>query len=113
MTISAKKKGNRRKLSIKGDLTIYTAVACKQKLLEALSDSQIVEIDLSKVSEIDTAGVQVLLLAQREARQTGKSVAVTSLSTAARAVLDLYKLTAQLAGEVDKSPTDKRVNRQA
>ena len=113
MTISAKKKGERCKLSVKGDLTIYTAVACKQKLLEALSDSKTVEIDLSKVNEIDTAGVQVLLLAQREARQAGKSAAVTSLSAAVRAVLDLYKLTAQIAGEVGKSPTDKRVNRQA
>ena len=107
MTISAKKKGERCKLSVKGDLTIYTAVACKQKLLEALSDSKTVEIDLSKVNEIDTAGVQVLLLAQREARQAGKSAAVTSLSPAAREVLDLYKLTAPLVGDAGKLPGDK------
>ena len=111
MTISAKKKGERCKLSVKGDLTIYTAVACKQKLLEALSDSQIVEIDLSKVNEIDTAGVQVLLLAQREARQAGKNAAVTSPSAAVRAVLALYNLTAQLTGEAGKASGNKRVNR--
>ncbi len=55
-------------LAIDGELTIYRAAELKPVLLGALNGHTAVEIDLSAVSEIDTAGVQLLMLAKRTAQ---------------------------------------------
>ena len=53
-------------LRIEGELTIYTAAAIKQQLDQLLGRSAELEIELSQVSEMDTAGLQLLILAKRE-----------------------------------------------
>jgi anti-anti-sigma factor len=52
---------------VDGELTIVTAAEQKQRLLGALQSSSGLRVDLAGVEEIDTAGLQVLLLARREA----------------------------------------------
>lgn len=54
-------------LSLDGELTIYRAGELKPVMLEAVRRAAEPAFDLSEVSEIDTAGVQLLLLARREA----------------------------------------------
>jgi len=56
-----------RRLAVEGELTIITAAAEKERLLAALQTSSGLRVDLAAVEEIDTAGLQVLLLARREA----------------------------------------------
>ena len=51
------------RLTILEDLTIYNALEQKQQLLDALSATSRLELDLSQVAEIDTAGLQLLILA--------------------------------------------------
>ena len=64
----------------------------KPLLLEALQKHQHVEIDLSEVAEMDTAGMQLLILLKRTANRTGKSVALVTHSPASLDVIDRYNL---------------------
>lgn len=54
-------------IRIEDELTIYTASAVAAAISTALNSHASVAIDLSGVSEIDTAGLQILLVARKEA----------------------------------------------
>ena len=54
-----------QRLSLTEDLTIYHALEQKNHLLDALSGSDVLELDLHQVSDIDTAGLQLMLIAKR------------------------------------------------
>lgn len=57
-------------LRLSGKLTIYTAAASRQHLLEqlaALPAEAPRRLDLSEISEIDTSGLQLLLALRRSA----------------------------------------------
>lgn len=83
---SSKKKGAVEKLTVEGELTIYTAAEMKEKISALFSGesakSDSVEIDLAQVSEIDTAGLQLLLLAQRECAKQERSIVFSNPSEA-------------------------------
>jgi anti-anti-sigma factor len=80
-------------LAIDGELTIYRAAELKDVLLAPLMRHEALELDLSGVTEIDTAGVQLLLLAQRTARNQGRSFWLLNSSTVVTDVLNLLNLT--------------------
>ena len=56
-------------LRIEGEMTIYRAEELKQALLEPLQPHTTLEVNLSAVTELDTAGVQLLMLAKRTAQK--------------------------------------------
>lgn len=78
---SSKKKSAVEKLVVEGELTIYTAAEMKEKI-GALLTGEAIEIDLAQVSEIDTAGLQLLLLAQSECKRQEKSIVFSNPSEA-------------------------------
>ena len=82
-----------QQLSIDNELTIFTASDQKPRLLEFLATGNDLEIDLSKVAEIDTAGLQLLILLKREAAQAGKPLRFALHSKAVLDVLELTNLT--------------------
>ncbi len=82
------------RLRVEGDLTIYEAVALKAALMAALVDSPMLEIDLSDVGEIDTAGLQILLLIKNEAESRGRDIRFIQHSPAVREVLEMCDLAA-------------------
>lgn len=82
------------RLSILEDLTIYNAMTQKQQLLDALSATSGLELDLSQVGEIDSAGLQLLILAKREAARQQKDLAIVAHSPAVRQTLDFCNLAA-------------------
>jgi len=81
-------------LSLIEDLTIYHALELKQTLLDALSTTSDLELNLSQVSEMDTAGLQLLILLKKEAQHAGKSVRIVAHSQAVSAVIDFCNLAA-------------------
>lgn len=85
-----------QRLSLSEDLTIYHALEQKQRLLEALADAEHLELDLRQVSEIDTAGLQLLILLKKEAQQNGKKVAIVAHSQAVRSIIDFCNLATEL-----------------
>lgn len=54
-------------IRIEDELTIYTASAVAAAVSTALNSHASIGIDLSGVTEIDTAGLQILLVARKEA----------------------------------------------
>ena len=88
------------RLTLTQDLTIYTALDTKPVLLEALQASGALELDLSQVSEIDTSGVQLLLLLKREALAAGKALRIVAHSPAVRQTIDFCNLAAYFGDPV-------------
>ena len=82
------------RLVITEDLTIYHAMDQKNQLLDALNSTAGLELDLSQVSEIDTAGLQLLILAKREAARQQKDLSIVAHSPAVRQTLDFCNLAA-------------------
>ncbi len=80
---------------IEGELTIYRGAELKPALLGALGNGvREAEFDLSGVTEVDTAGVQLLLLARREAGARGVALRLAAPSPAVRGAFDLLGLSA-------------------
>lgn len=84
------------RIEIKGELSIFAAAALRQQLLDALDSGLNVEVDLSLVSEMDSAGLQLMVAAQREAGVRNKSLRFTSHSPAVADILELCDLSGQL-----------------
>ena len=80
--------------TIDGEMTIYRAAELKNLLMEKIALHQEIEVDLSGVSEIDTAGLQLLVFAKRVAASQRKQLRFDRHS---RAVMDMLDL-ADLAG---------------
>ena len=92
MTISIEKKDGLCKMKIETDMTIFNAAELKNDLLSDMGDCSSVEIDLSRVGEIDTSGFQLLFMLKREAALLNKDFKIASHSTATAAVIDLYNM---------------------
>lgn len=86
--------GDVGRLSLAEDMTIYNALALKERLLSALEACQELELDLSQVGEIDTTGVQLLIMTKREANRKFKALRLVSHSAPVREVLDFYNVVA-------------------
>ncbi len=80
------------RLTIDTDLTIYNAVDAKRKLLDAVRNVATLELDLSQVAEMDTAGFQLLVLAKREAQRLDRSLRIVAHSPAVREVIEFYNM---------------------
>lgn len=94
MPASKKKPANR--ITISEDMTIYNAAAQKEQLVGALAAATgRLEIDLSAVTEIDTAGFQLLMLIKREACRQDKQAQIVAHSEAVRDVIDFYHMAAE------------------
>jgi len=73
-------------------MTIYRAVELQHALLAELERRELFELDLSKVSEIDSAGVQLLLFARQVARAKNKELRLCGHSPAVLEVFELLNL---------------------
>lgn len=84
------------RVRIKGELSIFTAATLRQQLLDALDTQPEVEVDLSEVSEMDSAGMQLMVAAKREAATRNKPLRFTGHSAAVFDVLELCDLSGHL-----------------
>ena len=83
---------NPARLCIEGELTIVRAAALHAELLMLLQDERNLDIDLSAVSEVDSAGLQLLLLAKRTALAHGSELRLLGHSPAVLELLQLFNL---------------------
>jgi anti-anti-sigma factor len=97
-----KARGNRQRARVvlEGAFGIYEAVARKQVLLDALEGAQALDIDVAGVTELDTAGLQLLVMVKREAAARGKRASLVAHSPAVLEVLDTYGLAAYFGDAV-------------
>ena len=100
MTAAKKRAGTATTLRIEGDMTIYRALELKQTVLARLEQSPTLEIDLSGVADFDSAGVQLLLLAKREAAARGGDVRLVGHSPVVLDVFELLDLSAHFGDQL-------------
>lgn len=79
-------------LFIEGEMTIYRASELKDMIGPALASNQNIEIDLSLVTELDSAGLQLMLSSKIESAVRGTKLSFLGHSPAVREVLDLCDL---------------------
>ena len=68
------------RVRMENNLSIYEAPALHAGLLKEFEGVTSVNLDLEAVSEIDCAGLQLLLAAHKTAQTTGKSLTITGVS---------------------------------
>lgn len=78
------------RLAIDEDMTIYNAAPLKARLLTALAACQRLELDLDRVMEIDTTGLQLLALLKNESVRLGKSLSLARHGATVREAIDCF-----------------------
>lgn len=78
--------------AIEGEMTIYRANELKQELLDRIAGNQEIDVDLSRVTEIDSSGLQLMVLAKLEAAIRSKVLRFDGHSPAVMDILDLSDL---------------------
>jgi anti-anti-sigma factor len=98
MKIERKKSKDTSTLIFEGELTIYNVSQLKEELFadyDKLADK--IALDLQAVTDIDTAGVQLLLFAKKFFTAVHKSVFITKSNESVEAVLVALDVNTQFA----------------
>ena len=103
MSIDVKRKGKTARVSLAGELTIYTVAEIKAGLAEAMEGSKDIEVDLSGITETDTAGLQLMLIAKRS---PGTEVRFVNHPAAVLRLVDLANLGGVLGDPLVISATE-------
>jgi anti-anti-sigma factor len=88
-------------LRIEGELTIYRAAELREVLqgaLAAVPERGALALDLCAVTEMDSAGAQLLLAAHKSALASGRTLRVAGTSRAVDDVLTILRLVPQFTG---------------
>lgn len=86
------KNNKTHKLRIVGEMTLSHASTLKAALLNALADCYTLEIELTEVTEIDSSGLQLLLLVKREANTAQQQLRLCAPSAVVMELLTFYHL---------------------
>ncbi len=77
---------------IEGEMTIYAVSNLREQIIPAVAEHEEIEIDLSRVTEIDAAGVQLMVAAKLEAILRSKTLRYVGHSKAVLDIIDLCDL---------------------
>ena len=80
------------RVSITDEMTIYTAAEYRKTLLAQFEDHDEMEVSLQAVNDLDSAGVQIMLMLNMEARRQHKSLRFVHHSPQVIEVLELLNL---------------------
>ena len=84
-------------LALGPDLTIAHAATCRDALVDALcATAGDLVLDLRGVTDIDSAGLQLLLATRRSVAERGAALQITGLSETAAEALAVFGLDARL-----------------
>jgi anti-sigma B factor antagonist len=86
--------------AIDGELTIFTAAEMKSTLLAFLNTNDDIEINLANVTEIDAAGLQLLILLKRESAKAGKTLHYVMHSRIVLELMELANLTSSFGDQI-------------
>jgi len=79
-------------------MTIYTCEAVTSQVLCAIApDATPLRVELEKVTEMDTAGLQVILMARKHAKDLARELTIAKASPAVADVLTLCGLAALMS----------------
>jgi len=86
------KRNNSTEISFSGELTIFCAMEVYQEHLQTIKLKPKVIIKLSSVSEIDTAGIQILLMLFKEITKQNGEYEISSLNDVISDYIKLFRL---------------------
>ena len=92
-------------LRIEGELTIFRAMELKPVML---ADPLPEEIDLSGVTELDTAGMQLLMLAKRTAVEQQRELRLVGHSPAVMEVFELLNVAAYFGDHLVMDSSERK-----
>lgn len=82
-------------IRVRGEMTIYAAATLAESLRVAIdAQSGDCRIDLSEVSEFDTTGLQILLMARRACAEAKKTLSFVKPSAVVSETLGLLRIEA-------------------
>ena len=84
-------------LVVEGSLTIDTAAQLRRRLVHALQDHASVRLDLSSLTDIDAAGLQLLIMIRWEAKRQCREMQIAAHHPVAREMAGLANLVSYLA----------------
>lgn len=84
-------------LRIENEMTIYQAEALKAQLITAVRPDEALALDLGGVTEIDSSGIQLLMLVSREAGRLGAKVCLAAASDPVQRLLEAFALQDMIA----------------
>ena len=90
MTINNEKNGSRLTIKITGRLDTTSAPKLEEDLNEVLGDTSKLVMDLDGLEYISSAGLRVLLAAQKKMTAKGGSLKITNVS---KSVMDIFEIT--------------------
>jgi anti-anti-sigma factor len=80
-------------LNLQGELNIYAVQEAREQLTRALHELPGLQLNLSGLEELDTAGVQLLVWLKGETARLGKPLVLFAHSPAVVEVFDLLQVT--------------------
>ncbi len=80
MIFKKNEKNGKAFVEIRGAMTVQEAAALGKDLLDCMEKNNSLELDLSKVDDCDTAGLQLLYSAGKTAKEKKKDFSVTTFS---------------------------------
>ena len=97
MDVSRKYNKTSTTLRLSGECTIYHAAGAKDALLgDSKGFDKTVQLNLEHVNELDTAGVQLLLMLQRAVQTAGGTLHLQASNETVDQVLRIFHLPAPL-----------------
>jgi anti-sigma B factor antagonist len=94
MKIKIKKKQQKSgiiSISFDGEMTIYSVVKLQKYFINELMNSQGIDINLSNINKIDTAGFQLILYLKREGERANKTISFLESNDKVKSIFNLYK----------------------
>ncbi|MGN5149033.1 STAS domain-containing protein [Aeromonas enteropelogenes] len=92
MELQRELQGDKTVLTLPDDVTIYTVAELKEALSPLLHQGQELELNLANVTEIDSAGLQLLLAAKKTALANGYPLHLVWHSHVVLELLELCQL---------------------
>jgi len=94
---------------IRGEFTIFTAQALKEQLVDLIthSDGKEIEVDLADVTDIDSAGLQLMVMAKQEAIAQNRALHFVRHSAPVLDLIDLCGLV-PFFGDTVRIPSQTR-----
>lgn len=86
---------------IEGEMNIYNASEIKDRLLNVISECSCIELDLFNVNEIDTSGIQLLIMLNNEALRRHQKINI-AMNNAVRNAIKLLNIEIGQGGHANR-----------
>ncbi len=107
LDINIQKLSNHCKISLIGKCTIYNVGKLKKSFIATIEENENILIDLSQVSDFDTAGLQLFVAAKNTIKNKNKKIKFVNHPVCVLAIFDLYGLISFFGDKIIVKPEEK------